>query len=396
MLQLAHSSSCVRHALVALSAYHERFRMGDGGDETYQSGSSGSSSGSSSASEAHGLRQYNMAIRALRVDPTMHLQLVSCTIFVCIEILRRNMTNAISLFKHGCALVRSVSATDPSIDKTLRLIEAFFSRIATQVFLVIGGDRDHSLAKTILPLLERSSGGTDEASTQRTISSIAEAREWLLQLAVAYGRDMPPPAVTALARRFAAWSSAFDAFRRSINKSGRVLGPAERRALALLELHRRYLSINIAALDQEDREDPSSWDQWTDEFREMVGFAEEAAADDNDGPRFYLEIGVLPALFFLCAKCRDPETRRRAIELMARGRVQEGIWGSDMAAKVARRVVALEGGLGGGGGAVVAGDARVRRIAVHADAETLSVGYELRGGWVQEAVEEMQDVVDVD
>ncbi len=53
-----------------------------------------------------------------------------------IQILRRNMTNAISLFKHGCALVRGASAADPSIDKTLRLIEAFFSRIATQVFLV--------------------------------------------------------------------------------------------------------------------------------------------------------------------------------------------------------------------------------------------------------------------
>lgn len=46
------------------------------------------------------------------------------------------MTNAISLFKHGCALVRGASAADPLIDKTQWLIEAFFSRIATQVFLV--------------------------------------------------------------------------------------------------------------------------------------------------------------------------------------------------------------------------------------------------------------------
>ncbi|KAL2125992.1 hypothetical protein VTI74DRAFT_2005 [Chaetomium olivicolor] len=267
MLQLAYSSSCVRHALVALSAYHERFRAGGG--ETHQSSSSSSSS---SSSEVHGLRQYNMAIRALRDDPTMHLQLASCTIFVCIEILRRNMTNAISLFKHGCALVRGTSAADLLIDKTLRLIEAFFARIATQVFLVIGGDTEHSLAKIILPLLERSSAATDDvSSSQRTISSITEAREWLLQLAVAYRRDMPAAAVTALSRRFEAWRSAFDAFRRSVAKAGRVLGPTERRALALLELHRRYLSINIAALDQEDREDPSSWDQWTDEFREMVG-----------------------------------------------------------------------------------------------------------------------------
>ena len=61
------------YALVALSAYHERFRAGGGDDMD-------------SGSEAHGLRQYNTAIRALRDDPTMHLQLVSCTIFVCIEV----------------------------------------------------------------------------------------------------------------------------------------------------------------------------------------------------------------------------------------------------------------------------------------------------------------------
>jgi len=75
-----------------------------------------------------------------------------------------------------------------------------------------------------------------------------------------------------------------------------LLGPPERRVLALLELHRRYLSINIAAVDQTEVESPSSWDQWADEFRDMVGFAEKAGGVDS-GLKFHVEIGVLPTRF---------------------------------------------------------------------------------------------------
>ncbi|KAH0600798.1 hypothetical protein MHUMG1_01797 [Metarhizium humberi] len=390
VLQLAHSNTCIRHALVALSSYHERYWSHDMGGET-----------------PYGLRQYNLAISELVKSGAdrpsyLHIQLVSCTIFICIEILRRNISNAMYLFKYGCRMIEGAmkqvrkggyvgGATGISIEPIIRLVEAFFARISTQVFLAIGGDIDHKLADIISPMLKLR---MVTMTPKPTLSSIQEARDSLLKLALQYRRDMTMAQSKALGIRFDAWTEAFDEFRRAVDRNS--LNSTDKRALALLELHRRYLYINIAALNQPDREDPSMWDLWTDQFREMVEFATEAggldAADvpaDNQ-PQFYMEVGILPALFFLSSKCRDPEVRRRAIDIMETNHIQEGIWNSKMAAKVAKRVIALEEGeFIVKSSTDIDGLARVRRVAVHAGPEVayLNVGYELHCGWVQEELD---------
>lgn len=303
------------------------------------------------------------------------------------------------------------SGARTSIEPILKLVEAFFGRISTQVFLVrkvpvsnirstsiadldskaIGGDIDHSLADVISPMLKLR---ITSASPKWALSSIQEARETLLRLALQYRRDLSMSQSASLGARFETWTKAFETFRRTLNFER--LSKIEKRSIALLELHKRYLYINIAALNQPDREDPSMWDQWTEQFQEMLEYAIEASGLDNKRsqatrePQFYMEVGILPALFFLCTKCRDPELRRRAIEIMRSNQIQEGMWNSEMAVKVAQRVISLEEG-----NAVVESSkqiddaARVRRIAVHAGPEVsyLNVGYELHCGWVQEELD---------
>ncbi|OAA49476.1 C6 zinc finger domain protein [Metarhizium rileyi] len=392
VLQLAHSNTCIRHALIALSSYHERYWSRDIGGET-----------------SYGLRQYNLAIGELVKSGAdrpsyLHIQLVSCTIFICIEILRRNIKNAIYLFKYGCRMIEGAvkqigkdrylgSATGISIEPILRLVEAFFVRISTQVFLVeaIGGDIDHNLADTISPMLKLR---TVNMTPKFTLSSIQEARDSLLKLALQYRRGMTVAQSRALGVSFDSWIEAFDEFRRTICRES--MKPTDKRAFALLELHKRYLYINIAALNQPDRENPSMWDLWTEEFREMIEFATEAGGFDiadaptGSQPQFYLEVGILPALFFLSAKCRDPEVRRRAVDIMENNHVQEGIWNSQMAAKVAKRIIALEEREFLVKSSNDIDDLmRVRRVAVHAGPEVayLNVGYELQCGWVQEELD---------
>ncbi|KJK93280.1 hypothetical protein H633G_02816 [Metarhizium anisopliae BRIP 53284] len=342
VLQLAHSNTCIRHALVALSSYHERYWSHDMGGET-----------------RYGLRQYNLAISELVKSGAdrpsyLHIQLVSCTIFICIEILRRNISNAMYLFKYGCRMIEGAmkqvrkggyvgGATGISIEPIIRLVEAFFARISTQVFLAIGGDIDHKLADIISPMLKLR---MVTMTPKPTLSSIQEARDSLLKLALQYRRDMTMAQSKALGIRFDAWTEAFDEFRRAVDRNS--LNSTDKRALALLELHRRYLYINIAALNQPDREDPS------------------------------------------ISKCRDPEVRRRAIDIMETNHIQEGIWNSKMAAKVAKRVIALEEGeFIVKSSTDIDGLARVRRVAVHAGPEVayLNVGYELHCGWVQEELD---------
>lgn len=74
VLELAHTNACIRHGLSALSTYHERYWRSAEGKES-----------------AYGLHQYNLAIRDLVTEKfqnpsTLHIQLVSCTMFICIEV----------------------------------------------------------------------------------------------------------------------------------------------------------------------------------------------------------------------------------------------------------------------------------------------------------------------
>ncbi|KAK2594362.1 hypothetical protein QQS21_007922 [Conoideocrella luteorostrata] len=283
------------------------------------------------------------------------------------------------------------SATGISIEPILRLVEAFFARISTQVFLAIGGDIDHKLADIISPMLNLRAV---TMTSKLTLSSIPEARDSLLKLALQYRSNLSMTDSQALSGRFDTWAEAFDMFRETFHR--RSLSKIEKRGMALLELHKRYLYINIAALNQVDREDPSMWDQWTEQFREMIDYATEAGGLEtgqsqcNQQPQFYMEIGILPALFFLCAKCRDPQVRRRAIEIMQSNHIQEGIWNSKMAAKVAQRVIALEEGEFTVKSSNEIDDvARVRRVAVHTGPEVtyLNIGYEMECGWLQEELD---------
>jgi len=49
------------------------------------------------------------------------------------QILRRNMTNIISLLKHGCALLCGAHTTVASTDKIMRMVGAFFAHRGASV-----------------------------------------------------------------------------------------------------------------------------------------------------------------------------------------------------------------------------------------------------------------------
>jgi hypothetical protein len=72
MLRRANSESCIRHALIALSAFHEHFVLGHSQDNTFA------------------LRQYNLAIKGLighgGRQPAPETSLLSCLIFIYIEV----------------------------------------------------------------------------------------------------------------------------------------------------------------------------------------------------------------------------------------------------------------------------------------------------------------------
>jgi hypothetical protein len=59
-------------------------------------------------------------------------------------------------------------------------------------------------------------------------------------------------------------------------------------------------------------------------------------------PTFSLSLGLITPLYITVSRCRDPTIRRRALHLLYTCNRREGIWDSQLAARVAQRIVEVE------------------------------------------------------
>lgn len=81
ILQVAQSEPSISHALVSFSAYHEAYMNGEPGNEI-----------------PFALRHYNLSIKELRDShrSLSHVHLVSCLVFICIEVSVTSMSTRIT------------------------------------------------------------------------------------------------------------------------------------------------------------------------------------------------------------------------------------------------------------------------------------------------------------
>jgi hypothetical protein len=177
-------------------------------------------------------------------------------------------------------------------------------------------------------------------------------------------------ALSTFVDRFEEWCRAFEVFEQENRHL--LVNPANRRALALLELQKRYLGTHFSILDARGANDETIWDGYSVQFNEMLNYAEASMQiDDSEAtsdrqPRFHMDTGVIPILFAIITRCRDPFIRRRAIELMTRNPMQEGLWNSVLVGKVAQRLITLEeGAVAIGSSNDIPAEARVQGISVY-------------------------------
>ncbi|KAH0495309.1 hypothetical protein TgHK011_008871 [Trichoderma gracile] len=86
----------------------------------------------------------------------------------------------------------------------------------------------------------------------------------------------------------------------------------------------------------------------------------------NIKPSFSADLGIVPPLFVVATKCREPTVRREAIQLLRSSARREGMWDSELAANIAQWIMEIEesedpfpelmqhGGSGGGAAQAVA------------------------------------------
>ncbi|KAF5677345.1 hypothetical protein FHETE_1858 [Fusarium heterosporum] len=354
VLQIAQTEQCIQDAVLALSKYHELYVSHQQWRQLDQ---------------REALKHYNLAIRqllaALSNNSSQELPILSCLIFISIELLQGKTDAAMSLLKDGCRMIKQARGhlhggkpcDNPSSDvhAILDLVQASLKRIAVQLLMLMG-DSDPSLWKCFHDTFD------DCALADTPFTCLSDAREALLPILT----EQASPGlkgktiydILAHSAKLERWGHSYDALLADHDYSGKELSDSERRATALLNLHRRYLEINVSKY-LHGQGDPCFWDRFTTEFDDIIDYAATAAGlDENYAHRnwatysspkayFHIDLGFTSVLVSVIARCRDPFVRRKAIAVMLADRVQEGVFNGLQSARVAARVMELEEGRSG-------------------------------------------------
>ncbi|OAQ95842.1 hypothetical protein LLEC1_00262, partial [Akanthomyces lecanii] len=410
IVQTANMDQGIWHSVIALSSFHENFVChGYFGPQNH---------------DRFALKQYNMSIQGIlgsqRNSSNAHVHLISCILFVCIEVLRGRTSTVLQLLVTGYAILKEermrsccahTESSGPSLtdrDALFAAADVFLSRIAAQAYMLVKGV-DPNLATMVAEILDFEQFAWKERPTFHTLNQAQHALSNLRLELETYNQS----GVGMVPLKLRWWVTAFEEFKKDY--ADQLTTQEGKRGLALLELQRLYVGVESTVFDGPPgtEEDPLRWDAHTDAFREMIRHAEAATDADTSSqhdaavistrksPQFHMHTGVVPVLYGIIHKCRDPAIRRRAIALMTRSQRLEGVWDSQVVLAVAMRAMAAEEqGRTPTSSAEIPAAARVRRIAVlpvregqHSQTTPKSyvVGYEIDKKWAWEQADNIMD-----
>ena len=361
VLQAGHAVPSIRHAMFALGSLHRTSQH-----------SSAISPRQRRTYDPFALQQCNKAIGHLHEyilsngRQSYEILLMSCAIFICFESLQGNYESALGHMQSGLRIYRSWQAdvvncgTKGMPDssqyrfKVDGEIVQMFSRLNIQTFL---------FPDTHLFPVDFMKQGTSESvdSVKNEFADLNEAREWLdicvsyqLQTEVAAyfkKQDLDNDALSGLSGGTTSsnllfeWAAVFDAF---VRGAGLEMGSQDFHRANVLRIKydcvRILLSVGIPPRE-------TAFDDFEDDF-EIILFAASSILAQSDRHissghvlDFSFEIGILPALYFVATRCRNPWIRRQALSLLSASPMQECIWNSEMLSRIAERLIIVEEGL---------------------------------------------------
>ena len=150
------------------------------------------------------------------------------------------------------------------------------------------------------------------------------------------------------------WNLAFERF---MTAKSRFLVGRELRGAAILKIHATIVKVMAEAspglLDDrpisEVMNDQATFEPFTKDFRivvnlskSIVAAAEEAIRGGFPPLNFSTDLGIVGPLYYVCARCRDIPLRNEALELLTRCPRLEGMWSSEVAARMVKEYWAIE------------------------------------------------------
>ncbi|KAH6665522.1 hypothetical protein B0J14DRAFT_453604, partial [Halenospora varia] len=354
ILQLSHRYAAIGQSLVTLTSLSELHEKADARAGPVSTGK---------INDINILVLYTKAIAAVatyisQTDQDPRISLISCLMFVWIEIFRGDLASAFRHLTSGVRILENSSGLKPRInaathyqkqDELLAFLTRSFSRLKVQAAI-------HGSVSAKLPFFCNDSKHI--VSNLNLFSSIFESRgslDTLIQEIFGRMRELrddtsfkKTSAADAMALelredylyRLDEWYSANQAL------IGRVpqLVEDEAPSFQFLQLYYRLMNLVLESLAWHSEMDS---DKYSAEFAEIVKIS--TALLDMSQPQpegsphpLCVDMGIIPPLFFLVLKCRVLKLREQAIALLKRGPEQEGLWFRESVVKFSEWKVAME------------------------------------------------------
>ncbi|KKY23807.1 putative transcription factor cys6 [Phaeomoniella chlamydospora] len=115
---------------------------------------------------------------------------------------------------------------------------------------------------------------------------------------------------------------------------------------SLLRIHGSILSVMVKTAFQPDEMEWDRYDIWRGMAQNLQpiveGYIELVRCDQHQDIDDERDFGIIPPLFLVAIRCREPQTRRLALQQLYRLRRAEGSWSSFAAAKIAETIINIE------------------------------------------------------
>ncbi|PYH40693.1 Zn(II)2Cys6 transcription factor domain-containing protein [Aspergillus saccharolyticus JOP 1030-1] len=349
LLQATSSEPVIRSIALAVGSVHRSFAFFSDEDTTFT------------------LTHYNKAIRQLvGTQQDRNLVLLACILFFCCECLQGRYRTAIQHALSGIRILQQQQVlSEASSEKAPPAVATLFHAVQNQVLEIEGMDGMDpesqprlSPSAATLALLSQPLNITDH---QRIFRQLYHRFMQIDALAEAF--EMTPhdhsPARVAHEQQLLTewfrvradlkgWMQDFDHQIIHAWQTDPTTGSLRAKSTAILQAWKLLFDMYFR-MDWPPSE--LAWDPFipayplwsvpsTDHTGNMQGLRPSAALPSQ--PTFTLSLGFLTLLYICATRCRDSTIRRRALRLLETCRRREGVWDSDLAGRVARRLIEIE------------------------------------------------------
>jgi hypothetical protein len=346
VLQFSHHDTVIRHSLVALSAIYEEREL------TTQAPNQIEPCGAyPSMQYMRAVKQLTEAISSPRVD--VRIVLVSCLIFVWIDLLRDNFLSAFKHLECGLKILDDIAST------TGRTINSDFEDITgslTRSFMRLGAQASlHGNGSATSPSSFPKMLGI-HTEIPRSFSSVFESRNYFdNEINAVFGkirqvrintRSDPDSGIILIKKisqfhmeRLQLWRAANDQLVKSIPLIDLSLDKRQAFGTIYLQLYYLVLMTVLPWVESE-----MAFDNMYESFEKIISLSE-CLLESSDKTSPYVlsfDMGVISPLFTTILKCRDTRLRRRAISLLEKAPEQEGLWNRDNVLRFSKWKVAFE------------------------------------------------------